>query len=155
MGADGVWIGRKSQPTKTVSHRGDLRFPSRGNNDCEPRNRRGLRCCFPLQPQVNPRALVVFFTEAFHVAPPRPKRARVHVKRNVRPRRPPRQLRRLAHEAVRPSFRFSRAAKDRDKARFHCWRFFVTGGAPLDPRGVHVRPPPTHRARRIITDAPQ
>jgi hypothetical protein len=28
-------------------------------------------CCFPLQPQVNPRALVVFFTEAFHVAPPR------------------------------------------------------------------------------------
>jgi len=112
-------------------------------------------CCFPLQPQVNPRALVVFFTEAFHVAPPRPKRARVHVKRNVRPRRPPRPLRRLAHEAVRPSFRFSRAAKDRDKARFHCWRFFVTGGAPLDPRGVHVRPPPTHRARRIITDAPQ
>lgn len=68
-----------------------------------------------------------FFSKAFVVAPPRSKRARVHVERTFRPRRPARSLRRRVHVGVRPFVRFSRAAKDREEARFHCWRFFVTG----------------------------
>ena len=86
--------------------------------------RRHRRCCL-LQPQVNKG--VVFFFKAFVVAPPRSKRARVQVERTFRPRRPARSLRRRVHVGVRPFVRFSRAAKDREEARFHCWRFFVTG----------------------------
>ena len=87
-------------------------------------NWRRHRCGCLLQPQVN--KVVVFFSMAFVVAPPRPKRARVNVERTFRPRRTARSLRRRAHVGVRPSVRCSRAAKDREEARFNCWRFFVS-----------------------------
>ena len=42
-----ILVINKTDLGRLVSHRGDLRFPSRGNNDCEPRNRRGLLLLLP------------------------------------------------------------------------------------------------------------
>ena len=118
------WISTDGTGEQSAKRRSQRLAQKHGQQRLWTTKWRRHRCCCLLQPQVN--KVVVFFSKAFVVAPPRPKRARVHVERTFRPRRTARSLRRRAHVGVRPSVRCSRAAKDREEARFNCWRFFVS-----------------------------